>query len=131
MRGAHTDGATIGLEVVNTVGDGRAECLGAEVMVLYPHSLLAPATARILEAPTYVSASRRRGRVLGIGQSCQNFRSPSDPPNPEKIGSRAPPDPHFYPLVFLKTPNKMCVIERGQGVGVDRRSWETVGGRIL
>src|SRR5450759_1906414 len=50
MRSSHTDRAAIGLQVGDAVGDGHAECLGAEVMILDPHRLRAPTTARILEA---------------------------------------------------------------------------------
>src|ERR1039457_2225323 len=50
VRSAHTDRAAIGLQVVDAVGDGHAECLGAEVVIVDLHRLSAPAAARILEA---------------------------------------------------------------------------------
>lgn len=50
MRGADADRAAIGLQVVDAVGDGHAQCLGSEVMILDLDWLTVPAATRILEA---------------------------------------------------------------------------------
>src|SRR3990172_9818253 len=49
VGGPDKHGAPVGLYVVDAVGDGDADGLGAEVMVVHEYRLTAPGDARVLE----------------------------------------------------------------------------------